>query len=87
MDLKELDKAATQGIWGQFSLLDGPFKKEAAVLKQNGTYWSKHDTTHHMSTVLDDGTPKRLAEFRHADDAAFAEALVNAYRAGKLVEA
>lgn len=85
MDLDQLDKAATKGVWGQFSLLDGPFQKEAAEFKKSGNYWLNHDTSHHMSTVLEDGNPKRIAEFTHADDAAFAEALVNAYRAGELV--
>lgn len=84
MDLAELDKAATQGKWGQYHPIYGPWAKEAFEYFKDKSKLSQWDTTHHMSAVFD-GVPKRLATFTHADDAAFAEALVNAYRSGELV--
>lgn len=83
--LSELEKDATPGTWGQFSALHGPWKEQAKAAFAAKEF-HKMDTSHHMSTVIND-KPKRLAEFTHAADAAFAEALVNAYRAGRLVVA
>ena len=83
--LVELEMGATQGIWGQFSTSSGPWQAEAAKLwKENRkAAISSHDTSHDMS-ALRASTPKRLATFTHADDAAFAESLVNLWRAGFL---
>ena len=80
--LAALDNAATSGRWGQFSPTVGPWQKEAMEHFRNKR-WNNIDTSHHMSTITKHG-PKRLSEWTHADDAAFAEALVNAYRAGTL---
>ena len=83
--LKQLDEAATSGMWGQFGLCRGPFQEQArAAFGREEIH--KIDSSHHMSAV-NDGEPKRISEWQHADDAAFAEALVNAYRAGELVPA
>ena len=83
--LERLDAHATSGVWGQFSTQHGPWKDEAMALWKSGdkNRCNKMDTSHHMSAMTANG-PKRLAEFTHADDAAFAEALVNLWRAGKL---
>lgn len=87
--LVDLNENATQGIWGQFSASYGPWREQAVSLWDTDRKKAirHHDTSHHMSTIQEDGTPYRLAEFQHADDAAFAEALVNAFRSGKLVPA
>jgi hypothetical protein len=87
-DLEKLNEAATGGVWGQFSWDNGPWREEAKdfLASNRAQYFAHHDTSHHMSALVD-GKPKRLAEWKHAADAAFAEALVNAYRAGELVEA
>lgn len=78
--LSELDKWATPGVWGQFNPFNGPWQELA---QQN----RKHlDSSHNMSALIG-GKPKRIAEFTHANDAAFAETLVNAYRDGELVPA
>lgn len=82
--LAELSGAATQGLWGQFGLCNGPWQKEAAETFRSGNGLNGIDTSHHVST-FDGEKPYRIAEFHHADDAAFAESLVNAYRSGKLV--
>lgn len=78
--LKQLDSAATPGMWGQFSARYGPWQEQA-----KGVHHTRHDSSHDMSTVREDGAPKRVAHFTHANDAAFVEALVNAYRDGELV--
>ena len=83
-NLKRLSKAATPGVWGQFSPTNGPWMSEAIANYQGGGEFA-WDTSHDMSAVID-GKPKRLSEWRHAADAAFAEALVNAYRNGDLIE-
>lgn len=82
-DLQILSEEATSGIWGQFSPMHGPWKAEAMAAYRACSV-DALDTSHHISTVREDGTPYRLASFHHASDAAFAEALVNAYRAGEL---
>lgn len=83
--LGEYSDGATGGKWGQFSPAHGPFKEEAmAHYKSSG--WMNMDTSHDMSAIVR-GKPYRVATFHHADDAAFAEAVVNAYREGRLVEA
>lgn len=83
--LEELNAVATKGIWGQYALSCGPFQEDAKAQYLLVGSLINLDTTHHMSTVQN-GKRKRLSEWKHADDAAFAEALVNAYRAGELVE-
>jgi len=83
-NLKELDEAATSGVWGQFNPTVGPWKDQAAqTYKEKG--WVGMDSSHDMSALFL-GKPYRLASFKHASDAAFAEALVNAYRRGEIVE-
>jgi hypothetical protein len=86
--LVELEMGATQGIWGQFSTSAGPGQAEAAKLwKENRkSAIAAHDSSHHMSALRAQppASPKRLATFTHADDAAFAESLVNLWRAGFL---
>lgn len=78
-----MEDNATQGIWGQFSCSNGPFREEA----KKRTDFPKHiDSSHEISTIMEDGTPKRIAHFTHAADAALAETLVNKYRSGELVE-
>lgn len=86
-DLEALDAAATPGTWGQFAPAYGPFKEEAREhCKQTG--WSGDiDSSHQTSTVSPEGKPYRVGEFRHADDALFAETLVNEFRAGRLIPA
>jgi len=76
--LAELEMSATQGIWGQFSLSYGPWQVEAKKLwKMNRkAAIASQDTSHHVS-ALRAHKPNRLATFTHADDAAFAESLVN----------
>lgn len=80
--LREMDKACTPGHWGQFATGSGPWQKEAM-----DAYRAKNlaalDTSHSVSTLYD-GKPYRIGTFTHAADAAFAESLVNAYRAGNL---
>lgn len=83
--LDRLEAEATGGHWCQFGLCRGPYQAEARAAYDRGEY-GKIDTSHHMSAVKD-GEPYRIATWNHARDAAFAEALVNAYRAGKLVVA
>ncbi len=84
-DLERMDAYATKGVWGQFSTTSGPWQKEAVELWKTDRKAAiqSHDTSHHMSAMTPNGK-KRVAEFTHADDAAFAEALVNLWRAGKL---
>lgn len=82
--LAELDKQATPGTFGQFSDTIGPWTDVAKKARDEGKL-SHLDTSHHMSTVREDGTPYRIAEFHHAADAAFTEALVNAYRSGRII--
>jgi len=86
-DLAALDAAATSGVWGQFNATIGPFKAEALAHYRAHGWGNTQDTSHHMSTLDSEGKPYRVGEFRHANDAAFAEALVNEYRAGRLVPA
>lgn len=83
--LNDLDRAATKGWWGQFSPLNGPWMDEASLLWESNRTRAVEcmDTSHDVSS-LPYGTPKRVATFTHADDAAFAEALVNLWREGKL---
>lgn len=80
-----MDMHATQGPWGQFSSTSGPWQEEATKLWKTNRKRAlqNHDTSHHVSSMQDDG-PRRVAEFRHAGDAEFAEALVNLWRAGYL---
>lgn len=82
--LSEMSKNATPGKWGQFSQSTGPFMKEATSMPWK-EYIQHHDTSHHMSTLNPAGEPYRLGQFKHANDAAFAETLVNAYRSGRLL--
>ncbi|QJA43019.1 hypothetical protein [Phaeobacter phage MD18] len=82
--LVEIEASTTPGLWGQFSPNHGPWK-DAALQALRDKKFSQLDTSHHVSAMKPDGTPYRVAEFHHAADAAFAEALVNAYRAGHLV--
>ena len=84
-DLENLNNAATPGIWGQFNMFDGPFQELAkSNMAENRSNMYTHDTSHNMSAV-DDGQRYRVGEFKHSADAAFAEALVNAYRSGRLI--
>ena len=76
-NLAALSKGATKGRWCQFH--------PDYCDKANRYNLSSWDTSHDVSAVIGD-TPYRVATFKHADDAAFAEALVNAYREGRLVE-
>ena len=80
--LRELDQWATSGVWGQYSPSHGPWKDHA----NENSDRSKYDTSHHISAMVKEA-PYKIAEFHHANDAAFAEALVNAYRAEQLVPA
>lgn len=43
------------------------------------------DSSHEISEIDAEGTRRRVATFRHADDAALVESLVNALRDGKLM--
>ena len=74
--LAELTRWASSGKWGQFN---PRFMDEAKYAAQRD--W---DTSHHLSAVFM-GERKRICEWKHADDAAFAEVLVNAYRSGQLI--
>jgi hypothetical protein len=74
--LADAGKFATSGKWGQYS---PRFMDEAKDAEPKD--W---DTSHNTSAVHGDER-KRLAEWKHADDAAFAEMLVNAYRSGQLI--
>lgn len=70
------DDGATSGKWGQYN---PRFMDEAKDAEMKD--W---DTSHGLSAVHN-GQRKRIAEWKHADDAAFAEMLVNAYRSGQLI--
>lgn len=85
-DIAVLNEAASEGVWGQFSPLYGPWKERAkAVMRGPARDFSMLDSSHNISAMTDGmSKPYRIATFRHADDAALAEALVNAYRAGKI---
>ena len=74
--LSETGKFATPGKWGQYN---PRYMNEAKYAEPKD--W---DTSHNMSAVHGDER-KRIAEWKHADDAAFAEMLVNAYRSGQLI--
>ena len=84
-DIKALSDAATQGVWGQFNVSYGPWKVDAGKMS-NAEYVRAMDSSHSISTFNGKNT-KKIAQFTHADDAAFAESLVNAYRNGTLVDA
>ena len=75
--IETLNEAATPGRWVQFH---PSFCPEA-----RGTPFNQWDTSHDTSAVLPDGTRYKVSTHKHADDAAFAEALVNAYRNGNLI--
>lgn len=81
--LEALDSCATTGVWGQYSALHG-YWKERAKADFKARKYNLLDTSHHISAVKGKGDPYRVGEFRHANDAAFAEALVNLWRAGRL---
>lgn len=83
-NLKKLSDAATQGEWGQFGLSAGKWQKEAGEVRKRKEY-GKLDTSHDVSAVVG-GVPSRVGTFQHAATAEFVENLVNAYRAGDLVE-
>jgi len=70
------DDGATSGKWGQYN---PRFMDEATDAPMQD--W---DTSHGLSAVHN-GQRKRIAEWKHADDAAFAEMLVNAYRSGQII--
>lgn len=76
----ELNRFATPGKWCQFHPTYTPEAK--------GKPWSELDTSHQSSAVRIDDVGelrhKRISEWKHANDAAFAEALVNLYREGKI---
>ena len=82
-ELKALSDAATQGEWGQFSRFNGPWQDVAANMATN-QYVRVFDSSHDVS-AMEGQVPYRVAHFRHADTAAFVEALVNAYRSGDLI--
>lgn len=81
-DFEILDEVVTPGQWGQFSPTVGPWQDQASEYFRNrDTHDIRNlDTSRHMTAH----GPKRLSEWKHADDTAFAEALVNAYRSGQL---
>lgn len=79
--LKDLSDAATGGVWGQYHGSNGPWQDQAN--KGKYTDW---DSSHCMSAMNERGRYP-IGQFKHADTAAFVEALVNAYRAGELVPA
>jgi ribonuclease HI len=80
-DLKQLSEAATGGVWGQYHGSNGPWQDQAN--KGKYTDW---DSSHCMSAMNERGRYP-IGQFKHADTAAFVEALVNAYRAGELIPA
>lgn len=75
--LQELNLQATPGRWVQFH----PHYCEEA----KATPIWECDTSHDSSAVTKDGHRRKIASYQHSDDAAFAEALVNAYRNGNLI--
>jgi len=74
--LKLHDDGATPGKWGQYHPCFMDDAKDAQPQE-----W---DTSHDVSGVKD-GKRWKVAHYKHADDAAFAEVLVNAYRSGQLI--
>ena len=75
--LEDLNINATPGRRVQFH---PSFCPEA-----DGTKFAEWDTSHDVSAITPDGARYRVATYRHANDAAFVDALVNAYRNGNLV--
>ncbi|PCJ96705.1 MAG: hypothetical protein COA52_00425 [Hyphomicrobiales bacterium] len=75
-ELQKLNLRATQGKWGQYS----PKYMEEAKGSDKFLWDTSHDTS-----CVKDGLRSRIATFKHASDAAFAETLVNLYRNGTLV--
>lgn len=78
--LEALSAGACASEWGQYSPSYGPWKEQAR--QDRCTKW---DTSHHVSRMGVDNNPVRVAQFKHADTAAFVETLVNAFRSGDLV--
>lgn len=74
--LETLNLRASPGKWCQFHPL---YADEA-----KGTPVHECDTSHDLSAVHN-SQRYRLGQFKFSDDAAFAEALVNAYRSGNLI--
>ena len=74
--LARLDAFASRGKWGQFH----PKYMEEA----KGESFHNWDSSHNLSAVHE-GKRMRLADWKHASDAEFAETLVNSYRSGQLV--
>ena len=74
--LTELDQRATPGRWGQWNPRYMP--------EAEGTPAHEMDSSHECSALLPTGARYRLCRWTHARDAAFAEALVNAWREGRL---
>lgn len=60
------------------------YNEHAAELWQRSKRWG-FDTSHEISDVDGAGHRIRVACFKHADDAALVEQLVNAFREGRLM--
>lgn len=74
--LEILNLRASPGKWCQYHPNYTPEAEGAQI--------TDCDTSHDLSAVHNQQRFK-LGQFRFSDDAAFAEALVNAYRAGNLI--
>ena len=68
-------------VWCQFN----PSYNELAMELWRRTRKWDFDTSHDISNVETDGTRTKIATFKHADDAALVEQLVNAFKEGKLM--
>ena len=67
--------------WCQF---DPSYNAHAKDLWKRTRKWD-FDSSHEISDVDEDGVRRKIATFRHADDAGLVEKLVNAFRDGKLM--
>lgn len=74
--LAQASRWASPGKWCQFNPRFAPEAETAPMAT-----W---DTSHQLSAVYS-ADRKRIAEWKHSDDAAYAEALVNAHRSGQLI--
>lgn len=67
--------------WCQYS---PAYNAHAAAEWKRTRKWD-FDSSHEISDVDADGVRRRIANFRHSDDAALVEKLVNAFHEGRLM--
>lgn len=67
--------------WCQYS---PSYNEHAKELWKRTRKWD-FDSSHEISDVDTDGNRIKIATFKHADDAALVEKLVNAFKEGKII--